>query len=360
MELKHKNILLISPESWEHLFVSKHHYATHLAEMGNKVFFLNPPGPNLRLDSTKYHNLWNVNYRGFPKGLRYFPASLQRFFIKRAFYSLQRLCRANFDIVWSFDNSVFYDFSALPQNVYSISHIVDLNQNFQTKKAASTANICFGVIKEIVNRLKSFNKNAHLIQHGVKMSDNNLAVDIKLPGQNTLKALYMGNLAMPFIDWAVLNQLVMNFVLVDFVFVGSNINVALKNLHAETNNSNVFFINTVSADKIQAYLAQADILLLSYTPEYYQTYASPHKMMEYMASGKAILASWTPEYETLHEKKLILMAKNDKEFLANFKFTISDLDELSNKEREVSRKNFAKDNSYERQIQRIELLMNQG
>jgi len=359
MELKNKNILLISPESWEHLFVSKHHYATHLAEMGNKVFFLNPPGANLRVDSTKYNNLWNVNYKGFPKGLRFYPVSLQRFFIKKAYNTLQKLCLVNFDIVWSFDNSVFYDFSALPKNVYSVSHIVDLNQNFQTEKAASSANICFGVIEEIVVRLKAYNKNTHLIPHGVKISNNYFSENPALPGQNGLKALYMGNLAMPFVDWALLNQLVKNFSEVDFVFVGSNIDVALKNFQVEPSHPNIFFVNSVSADKIQAYLNQADVLLLSYTPEYYQTYASPHKMMEYMASGKAVLASWTPEYETLHEKKLILMAKNHQEFLTNFKATISDLDGLSNKEREEFRKSFAKDNSYEKQIQRIELLMNQ-
>ena len=39
-----KRILIISPEPWDHIPVSKHHYARKLAKLGNRVYFLNPPG----------------------------------------------------------------------------------------------------------------------------------------------------------------------------------------------------------------------------------------------------------------------------------------------------------------------------
>ena len=38
-----KDILIISPESWDEHSVSKHHYAMTLAARGSSVFFLNPP-----------------------------------------------------------------------------------------------------------------------------------------------------------------------------------------------------------------------------------------------------------------------------------------------------------------------------
>jgi len=41
--ITHKTILLISPQSWGNMFVSKHHYALELARAGNTVYFLNPP-----------------------------------------------------------------------------------------------------------------------------------------------------------------------------------------------------------------------------------------------------------------------------------------------------------------------------
>ena len=80
VHLKNKNILLISPEAWEHIFVSKHHYATHLATLGNKVFFLDPPNNQNKITSTAYRNVWLVKYKGFIKGLRYYPEFLQRYF----------------------------------------------------------------------------------------------------------------------------------------------------------------------------------------------------------------------------------------------------------------------------------------
>src|SRR5947208_1346282 len=153
MKLKNKNILLISPEPLDHIFVSKHHYATHLAKRGNKIFFLNPPGNFDSISNTHFEGVYSVSYQGFPAGIRFYPSFLQKKIIKRKFNHLQRECNIRFDIIWSFDNSVFFDFSALPSHVIKISHIVDLNQDFQTQKAAITADYCFCTTEAIKHRL---------------------------------------------------------------------------------------------------------------------------------------------------------------------------------------------------------------
>ena len=111
---KGKNILLISPEAWSHLFVSKHHYAIELSKRNN-VFFLNPPTETFSLEGTDYKNLWKIDYKPFMKGLRFFPAFLQRYFMRRKFDKLEKLASIKFDCVWSFDNSVFFDFTFLPK-----------------------------------------------------------------------------------------------------------------------------------------------------------------------------------------------------------------------------------------------------
>src|SRR5690606_30205807 len=157
MILRNKNILLISPEPWDHIFVSKHHYATHLGSRGNRVYFLGPPGGSESVAPTEYENVLEVKYRGFPKGLRFYPAALQRHFIRKKFHELERLCNIRFDVIWSFDNSVFFDFSALPEDVLTVSHIVDLNQNFQFVNASRTAQLCIGVSRSIVKRQKRHN-----------------------------------------------------------------------------------------------------------------------------------------------------------------------------------------------------------
>lgn len=358
MKLSHKNILLISPEPWNHIFVSKHHYTTHLAKRGNNVFFLNPPTDRKEVIATTYENVWQVNYKVFPKGMRYYPNMLQQYFIKRKFKELQGLCGVQFDTVWSFDTSVFYDFSALPSKVLKICHIVDLNQDFQTAKAAKTADICFGVISGIVERLKKFNSNTHLISHGVQEFLIN-EKDVKLPGLNKVKALYIGNLGMRHIDWEILLKIASNHSNVDYVFIGANHEIG-ENIHKKRLRelAHVFFMEKISASTIPQYLNAADILLLTYKPDYSDDCATPHKMMEYLASGKMIVATQTLEYRQLVEDGLFLMTNKNKEFPQLFQKAVANLTHWNNEEMQSARRAFALDNTYDKQIDRIESIIN--
>ena len=45
--LRNKTILIISPQPWDHIAISKHHYANELAARNNTVYFLEPPNPEL-------------------------------------------------------------------------------------------------------------------------------------------------------------------------------------------------------------------------------------------------------------------------------------------------------------------------
>jgi glycosyltransferase involved in cell wall biosynthesis len=357
LKLQNKNILLISPEPWDHIFVSKHHYATHLADRGNQVFFLNPPSKQTKVEKTGFEHVYSIHYKGFIKGLRFFPAFLQRYLIRKKFEQLQKLCQVKFDMVWSFDNSVFFDFSALPDEVYCISHIVDLNQDFEFEKAAKTADLCIGVIQKIVTKQLQFNPKSYLIGHGVQMSKTE-AKAIVLPGKNQLKALYIGNLQMPYIDWELLLELVKEHIQVDFIFLGSDnhkINGEAKNKLFEL--TNVYYLNQVGADSISNYLSSADLLLLAYTQKYYEEYASPHKMMEYLASGKMIIATWTEEYEKLINEELIEMSKSRKAYLNKFKSVIENLTDWNSEMKSEKRKSFALMNTYTKQIEKIEQLL---
>jgi len=41
--LRNKKVLVLSPQSWGKMRISKHHYALKLAALGNEVCFVNPP-----------------------------------------------------------------------------------------------------------------------------------------------------------------------------------------------------------------------------------------------------------------------------------------------------------------------------
>lgn len=365
MVLKNKNILLISPESWEHIFVSKHHYAIYLGAQGNIVFFLNPQNKQPKINNTGYNNVWSLNYRGFPKGLRFYPTFLQRYFIRKKFEQLQKLCKVRFDIIWSFDNSVFYDFKALPKSVLKISHIVDLNQNFQTAKASNTADICIAVSHSILHRLRRYKKNAFFINHG--FNDFNVIEEAQvIPGSNNKKVALIGNLAMPYLDWKIILEATKNNTDVDFVFYGPQAKEFSKKINTHhqykeelSTLANTFFLGKVEANIIPSILKEVDVVLVSYQEAYHVDQSNPHKMMEYLGSGKVVVATKTMEYNSLAKQGIIAMVENNADFQKLFKKVVDNLADWNNPKKQRQRKAFALDNTYVRQIERIEEFINE-
>jgi len=357
MQLQNKNILLISPEPWDHIFVSKHHYAIHLGIKGNKVFFLNPPLRSQCITPTEYENVFSVTYTGFPKGLRFFPTPLQKYFIRKRFEELQKLCHARFDIIWSFDNSVFFDFSALPSDVLKINHIVDLSQNFQTEKAAKTADICFACAQNILSRLKRYQSNVYKINHGVPLR-NEILVSSSKRGNN-VTALYAGNLDIPYIDWDLLLELVRSFSQIDFIFVGP-MNKDLVVARKLQQLPNVNFVGAVPFNDLQKYYADVDVLLITYKADQFKEQVSnTHKVMDYFASGKVTVATFTEEYIEQSKEDLLAMSSKQIEFIFLFEKVINNLNHWNSEILQRKRRAFAADNSYPRQIDRIETLINQ-
>lgn len=358
MKLTNKNILLISPESWNHIFVSKHHYAIHLGNKDNQVFFLNPQTNELSCNSTNFKNVFSIQYEGFIKGLRFMPSFIQRYLIRKKFEMLQSLCQVRFDIVWSFDNSVFFDFSALPKSVYCISHIVDLNQDFEFEKAAKTADICFGVCQPILRKLLAFNRHAFFINHGYNHSPENLRL-IELQGKNKTKVFYAGNLDIIYIDWSLIEEVINNFPTVDFIFAGPWNNVERKN--NLLSKDNLYYAGLLKSYELINYYRSADVLAIFYQNQTFnEQLSNSHKMMEYLGSGKMIVATWTEEYKDLAAANLIKMSQKNAEFILNLKLVCDDLKYWNSDKRVEERTDFAMENTYEKQIDLINGLIEQN
>ena len=363
MFLLKQNILLVSPEAWGQNFVSKHHYAVTLAKQGNTVYFLDPPSSSYELQSTQYDNLYTINYPPFLKGLRYLPEVLQRKAIRQRYEKLQQLAQCTFDIVWSFDNSVFYDFSALPESVLKISHIVDLNQDFQIAKAASTANVCFCTSDFIKEKLGAYTLNVFKIHHGYSLPSKLSQPQVEFPGNNSIKAVYVGNLALKYIDWGLLQTVIRQHHNVDFVFIGpeedSNLNKSHETKSGSTQikaYSNAHFIGSVPSSEIGTYLQYADILLITYQADLYkQQLASPHKFMDYFGSGKVIVATYTDEYKDKSE--LLAMSEKNEDYPMLFSEIVSNLNKWNCQVKQEERKQFAYQNTYVHKINNIEQII---
>lgn len=360
MHLIGKNILLISPEPWDHINVSKHHYARYLVRRGNQVVFANPANDQWLLKDAAISGLKELYYPKFIKGLRLFPSFISGRLIRRKFEQIQEYCQIKFDIVWSFDNSVFFDFSRLP--TYNISHIVDLNQDFETEKAASTADICFYTTELIGERLKKYNPRSFFINHGFNQKE--VTSSVSLPGDQPIKVLYAGNLNMPYLDWKCISEAVVIIDVADFIFLGPVDDTVDNNetwsfYHQVKQNPRTHFVGKIPSDQLPNYYAVADVLIVAYQERYHKDQANPHKMMEYLGTGKPIVATYTAMFGE-YERGVIEMCRRNSEFASELKSCVENLSKYNTSELIQGRKSIALDNGYDRQITRIEEYIRQN
>jgi len=354
-----KKILIISPEPWNGHFVSKHHYAITLAKQDYRVYFLDPPNGNLKniqIEKTKYENLFFIKSPQVAKGLRFYPKFLRVYIEKRWLKNLENKIGQKFSTIWLFENSRFYNME-FAEDRLKIYHQVDLNQDFHVKEASESADICFCTTDYIKQEIKKFNSKVFKIHHGVSLNNKSIKltkIEKKRFFKNKKNITYIGNLNMKYLDIYILKQVATNFPNILFHFVGGyNKDTPLykecKNL------SNIIWWNKVDSEKIPEILTYSDIVLVSYQSKHYIDQANPHKIMEYLASGKVIVATYTDEYKD--KRELLEMVDNSKDFIKKFDEVINNLEFYNSKERQEKRIAFAKNNTYEKQFERIKSLI---
>lgn len=350
--LQNKNILLISPENWDGLFVSKHHYAIKLSERGNSVYFLQPPSNKWSVKEIN-PSLKVISFREHLKGLRFLPEFIQAYLISRDIKKIEELIGSKIDIIWNFDSSRYYNLAEVTDTL-KICHIVDLNQDFKREALAKTSTYCFGNSDPICDSLKSHNPNTFKISHGLNIQ-NTPGSEVEIPGNNRIKVIYSGSLDIIYLDHSIVNKLVSTFQNVDFIFIGS---FSQSNKLLENPATNKFLIGKKESHLLQSYYQKADVLLVTYNAnEYLEQLANPHKMLEYLYSGKVIVATKTLEY---CNNPLIETALSLPDFITKFKKIIENLDSWNSEEKMRKRKSFAMRNTYENQIARISEILEQN
>jgi hypothetical protein len=352
---KNKNILIISPEPWDAIFVSKHHYALALAA-ANQVFFLNPPKLNafksFNISATSNANLWEVDYSPLVRGMQYFPRfirqSVERDFINR----LERYLDRRFDIIWNFENSRFFDFGFARKGIMKIYHQVDLNQNFHPHKAALTADVCFCTSDVILSVIKAANPCSFKVHHGFSElvpAGYEEAIVSSSPNPKVTAKL-VGNLDYRYLDLDLLKTIISQNPDVQFELVGP-VDKAKSTYSILAPFPNVSFVGKVPAERVPSILQSADILLVTYRKDAWEQMSSPHKFMEYFGSGKVIVATYTDEYKD--KQHLLAMAESWEEYPSLFKKVKENLSTYNNIEEIGKRRAFAVDHTYSRQLNKI-------
>lgn len=356
-----KNILIISPESWDFVKVSKHHYARTLAASQNRVYFLNPPDPSINGIQVRQADtdLFVVDYRDPYKGVRFLPGPARKFLFKRLYKKFQQKAGIAFDVVFLFENSRFYDLDFLPPHVYSIYFQVDENQNFHPLEAARHAGLAIAINDIIQKILSGARTPVFILPHAFSGQFSSSAIafwkgeKFYKKGNIRLRACCVGNLDQYFNDFNLLASLVRALPDVDFVFIGPyQVHGSMYNAIKDC--SNVRLTGQVPADTIPSLLDEADILFFAYRDDFL---SSSHKVMEYLASGKAIVTTRVLGYP--EDKDLFFCSGTASQFVPLFREVCDHIEEANSPEKMKKRIQFAMDNTYKARVAQIEELINQ-
>jgi hypothetical protein len=352
--LVNKRILIISPEGWDHIPVSKHHYARTLATFNNTVYFLNPPSDLDQVQPAKgCENLLVVDYTTL-RGINRLPRILRDAVNARIIKKINRLCNGGFDIIWTFDSFRFQNLRLWKASL-NIYHVVDVHSAPLENQLSESADVLLSVSQLIYDRFANQTKILKAkINHGVAPYFFE-ASPVKQNGHvNQLKTGYIGNLDNWCLDRETLLRIVGENAGVDFHFIGPYKNDTPL-VAALQKSANCYLLGKVASEKLPALFRDLDLFLMCYNGADKVVNSNHHKILEFLSTGKPAVINFTDEYKGADD--LVVMADTNDQLPALFKQVCSDIKKYETPELIEKRKAFALSNSYKAQVLKIDKLI---
>ena len=364
MVLRDKFIWIISPQEWEHISISKHYYALELSNRNNKVFFINPPvfssKKNFESLDIISENLQILTFHFyFPIWIKFKIKILFNYLlIKRFSKCIKKYGMPN--ILWNFDNGTYFKYEHL-FNSYKIFHPVDsLNANC-IRKHIKNYDIVFSVSNEILNDFNYSKK--YLINHGLnsefeilarerldclKKSEINLNFKTNIIG-------YVGNISIPTLDYKSLLNIIFIFPNIQFYFYGPYDEKDEKVCELKKF-QNVKLKGVKYGRELYSSIVNCDLLFVCYKISENFKGDNSHKILEYLSTGKSIVSSHISMYQG---NSLIEMcnSRENNNFEIVFDNALQNLDKLNSNEMQIKRIEFALENTYKKQIEKIESII---
>lgn len=347
-----KRILIISSESWEHDFLSKHHYAIELGKIGNEIFFLNPPGKLNRCSRPPFTHVSVIDYKPVVKGLNYFPVTIANLFYKKDIDRIEKLAGGKFDIIWSFDPYRFQDISTFKAS-FSLYFAADMHADKKSeKKLSDSAQLVLAPSQLILDTIQTKTPKVK-INHAV--ADYFLVPNLQVTSTNArIKIGYVGNLDSKYLDFELLKQVVEMNAGCDFIFIGGQTNNPKLSLPA-----NARFVGRKENREVPALLNSCDVLLLCYnTTLFWKEASNSHKIMEYLSTGKVVVSTRIAEY--IDKPLLVVMPDQNNELPKLINQVCSKITDYNAPEKQNIRIEYAKQNSYENQLKKIDTALTQA
>lgn len=368
-----KKILIISPQDWGKLFVSKHNYAIALAKKGYDVYFLNPPKidglyNSIRISKNEDYNIHilEVSFNRIWQILRFKIPILYKWYVGR--FVIPDINKFGlFDEIWCFDANVYPSLLAF-NALKKILFIVDMPDGRNNESLAKSSDISISIAENILNCYKRNSRKYLLLNHGLSNefeSFANYQLSQRFSPNKTVKIGFIGNLLMQkILDYDSILNIVKRYPSSDFHFWGP-FELRGNNLTGEMNEVVFNFIETLkssgncilhgitSQKDLVFQIQDVDIFLLPYIPEKDKNYASnSHKILEYLSTGKVIVSCPIGSYDNLPD--LLETTKlHNCSFTLLFDRVINNLTLYNNDNKKSSRISFALQNTYEKNIAKI-------
>jgi hypothetical protein len=372
-----KTYLLISPQPWGKMYLSKHNYAIELAEAGNKVYFLNPPvykkistGFNLKVRE-ELPNLYLVDYfLSVPLHILRFKARPVYDFIIRN--SLIRAINklGPIDELWCFEPNIFSSFKEFNAKK-KVLFIVDQHDNSTLKKLAANSDRIVTISSLILEYFQFSDKPKLLLNHGLNKTFTKLANDRLTNGnsytaQTPVKVAYVGNLLQGNrMDHETIKLIVEQNRDVQFHIYGpyqAENNTLGSTISKELvpfidflkGSDNVFLHGVLQQSKLAADMQTMDAFLTcyNYLTDYNKS-SNCHKIIEYLSTGKVSISNRIITYENTTGLLEMPAEYTNENLPALFKKVISNLEEYNSPDRQRHRIQFALENTYKKHIDTI-------
>lgn len=359
------------------MHVSKHHYAVELAQQGNTVFFLNPPniskGVQVRIvEHEDIPHLFIVDYNlFFPSILRFHARKLYDFLLTFCIKKILKTIALPIDILWCFEPNLFSNFKHFKAQ-FTIYHLVDLVHSHQIA-VAQTADLVLCVAQQYLDAFVHTGKPTLLVNHGLsavfaELAQKNIPQIDTFQDTKRLKIGFIGNFASGALCFELFEKLVRRYANIDFYFWGSY-EVKDNNLGGSENNQaltdivnflktapNAYLKGITATNDLAAAMQTIDAFILPYlyaSRDYQPT--NSHKILEYLSTGKTIVSTFIDRYKD--EKDLLLMTTQnatEDDFMLLFDQMLQDINIHNAPEAQQKRINFALENTYLKQIEKIE------
>lgn len=365
---KNKTIIILSPQPWEGLLISKHHYAKTLA-ISNKVFFISAPGFGKKNKITvpeKGLTLFVLNYNLLlPRIIKFHARSVYQFYVKKKLISLLKKLTTTIDLCIDF--GCYQQYTNLDWIESEVKIFFPVDDSEFLMPVSRGADFVISVSKIICNKYNVAGKKCYFINHGLapsfeKIGRQKIKNLFEWKKNKKIRVGYSGNLFIPFIDIDVFQMLITQNPDIEFHFFGkttydsSQENMIAWNefLHKAPN---VKLNGILSSEELSIAYCNIDAFILCYKPDYKNYHCeNSHKIFEYLSTGMIIISTYLSLYEGT---ELFEMAPKDKneEILSIFTNAVNRLKKFNSLELQQRRIQMTLNNTYEKQVERINELI---